>query len=136
LVLGSIEDEIDEDEMVATFVAEPPADCHSMDRMNISFLKMRDQLSENLGGKDALAASKLMVRSEPVPCVGVRLMTFVESQGTPTMDAEQLTHVEHFFYAQVNRATALCIITIIWDNVLLHLGCIVVGSSLGSPRRQ
>ena len=30
-----------------------------------------------------------------------------KTQGTPTMDAEQLQHVEHFFYAQLARDARL-----------------------------
>lgn len=97
--------------MVASFGTEPPADCHSVDRMNISFLKMRDQLSENLGGNDQFVASKLMVRSRtPTVHSPQRPLSNAVShhQGTPTMDAEQLTHVEHFFYAQAQSATFSC----------------------------
>jgi len=61
VVLGSVEDEIDMDEMESSVISDLPADAHSIHRMNLSFFKLRDQLSVNLGGNDNFVASKLMV---------------------------------------------------------------------------
>ena len=65
-MLGSVEDEIDMDEMEASIVSEVPAEAHSIHRMNLSFFKLRDQLSVNLGGNDNFIASKLMVTLNPL----------------------------------------------------------------------
>lgn len=89
LVLGSVEDEIDIDELEGTFVDTlPPAAAASWThRFHLACLRVGDAVSARLGGKDVSIAQRLM--------------------GSATMDVEQMTHVEHFFYAQLARDARL-----------------------------
>jgi len=88
LVLGSVEDEIDIDAFEANLLdALPPGAQHTKHRMQLAYLRCGDMVSKRLGGKDETVAQKLM--------------------GSPTMDVEQMTHVEHFFYAQLARDARL-----------------------------
>lgn len=66
LVLGSVEDEIDEEAFLETIVDELPSDAHQLHQFQLTFLRLRDQLSTSVNGYDAVVAQKLMVpRSRP-----------------------------------------------------------------------
>ena len=102
-MLGSVEDELDLDALETCIVDALPAEAHFKHRLQFTFLGLRDQVSTFLKGKDNVLAQRLMVNL----CTSFICDEICHSsQGSPTMDSEQSTHVEHFFYAQVRLTYA------------------------------
>jgi len=85
--LGSVEDEVDLDALEAATTNALPDGVHTLNHVQLGALRLKDSLSVRFGGQDTFLAQKLM--------------------GSPTMDAEQMVHVEHFFYAQLARDARL-----------------------------